>query len=164
MEWFHFECIGFSGSEDEAENFHFVCPDCDTPRKSEKKHSKSKSPEKNRKKPPSIEVEISNSKKPSVEKMGSAVSKKKEKQEVNITESVPVCKRTRKHSNSQAKISSSTSRQEKQRNRKTKKTEEKKKEIKTKEKLPEGGNIEGKDSRKSKRKISESLTKKVKKN
>ena len=163
MEWFHFECIGFSGSLEEAENFHFVCPDCDTPRKSEKKFSKSKSPEKTRRKP-SIEVEISNSKKTSVEKMGSAISKKKEKQELNITESVPVCKRTRKHSNSQAKISSSTTRQEKQKNRKAKKIEEKKNEIKIKEKLPEGGNTEGKDSRKSKRKISESLNKKVKKN
>lgn len=162
MEWFHFDCIGFSGSLEEAEDFHFVCPDCATPKKSEKKHSKSKSPEKSRKKL-SIEVEMPNSKKASVDKMGSALSKKKE---VNITESVPVCKRTRKHSNSQAKISSSTSRQEKQKSRKTKKSEEKKKEIKTKETpTPETGDPpEEKESRKSKRKISESLTKKLKKN
>jgi len=173
LEWFHFECIGYSGTLEEAENFKFTCPECYLQKKSISKQSIT--PEKKKKTPEKIGEE--NLKKLSKEKIKTSVSKKKEKTGTpnKTNENLPVCKRTRKQSlSSLARISSSTPRKEKSSEkkktnveRKIKKIEEKrkakkeKKENLTKKEFEKEENLQ--ESRKTKRKNSENLTKKIKK-
>lgn len=102
LEWFHFACIGFSGSLEEAEDYHFVCPFC-------RKSSRRPSPDRQRT-PEKAEFEASRPNgKPSKEK--SLVGQKKEDLEEakGKPETAPVCKRTRKQLvDTQVSISSST--------------------------------------------------------
>lgn len=97
MKWFHFDCIGFLGSLEEAENFQFHCsqcePQCTSPLKKRSPPKVASSPKKKEreKSPETIFQEQENN---------SCLIRliQTEEKDPETGENIPICKRTRNKS------------------------------------------------------------------